>query len=113
MTVTQLTRLTLMDLLNTANKHYDEKYLSMYFDVASGGRKAGSGDTLAEFIVSELREGFDGKSSREQQVAAAVRMLERAKEDIQNAIVGLQELESSGRINVARKGVIRDGPPDR
>jgi len=78
MTVTQLTRLTLMDLLNAANKHYDEKYLSVYFDVASGGRKAGSGDTLAEFIASELREGFDGKSSREQQVAAAVRMLERA-----------------------------------
>ena len=42
-----------------------------------------------------------------------VRSVTASKEDIQNAIVGLQELESSGRINVARKGVIRDGPPDR
>ena len=95
MTTTQRTRLTLTDLLNAANEHYYEGYLSMYFDVTTGGRRAASGDTLAEFIVCELRESFDGKSSRERQVAAAVRMLERAKEDIQNAIVGLQEINSS------------------
>lgn len=97
MATTQRTRLTLTDLLNAANVHYDDSYLSMYFDVTTGGRRAGSGDTLAEFIVCELRESFDGKGSRKRQVAAAVRMLERAKKDIQNAIVGLQELEAAGR----------------
>lgn len=95
MTATPRMRLTLMDILNAANEHYDESYLSAYFDVTNGGRRAGSGDTLAEFIVCELRESFDEKSSRERQVAAAVRMLERAKADIQNAIVGLQEINSS------------------
>ncbi len=94
MTAMQRTRLALTDLLNAANEHYDENYLSMYFDVRTGGPRAGSGDTLAEFIVCELREGFDGRSSPQRQVAAAVRMLQHAKRDIQNAIVGLRELES-------------------
>ncbi len=110
MTATQRMGLTLMDLLNAANEHYDENYLSMYFDVTTAGRRAGSGDTLAEFIVCELREGFDGRSSRERQVAAAIRVLERAKEDIQKAIVGLRELESADRLNIARNGAPHFGP---
>ena len=84
--------LKVVELLNAANKHYDENYLSVYFDVATGHCKQGSGDTLAEFIVCELRETFDRRRSREQQVAAAVRVLERAKRDIQRAINGLREL---------------------
>ena len=87
---TQNTKLT--NLLNAANKYYDESYLTAYFNVATGGRRAGSGDTLAGFIVSEVRESFDGKASRERQVAAAVDILEQAKKDIQNAIDGLREL---------------------
>lgn len=92
MATTQPTRLTLMDLLNAANEHYHENYLSMYFDVRTGRRRAGSGDTLAEFIVRELHENFDRTSPPERQVADAVRALERAQEDIQDAIVGLREL---------------------
>jgi hypothetical protein len=101
MTAAQRIRLKLTDLLNAANKHYDQSYLSAYFDSATGGPRTGSGDTLTEFIVCELRQSFDGKSSRGRQVAAAVRILERAKEDIQNAIVGLQELEPGNRVNIA------------
>ncbi|HEX4076583.1 MAG TPA: hypothetical protein VHX49_14370 [Candidatus Acidoferrales bacterium] len=93
MTGTKRTKLTVTDLLNAANEHYDEKHLSMYFDARTGGHRAGSGDTLAEFIVCELRENFDGRSSPERQVAAALRALERAREDIQNAILGLRELK--------------------
>jgi hypothetical protein len=100
MTATQRTRLTLMDLLNGANNHYDGSYLSVYFDAATGEPRTGSGDTLAEFIVCELRESFDGKSSRGRKVAVAVRMLERAKEDIQNAIDGLRELEPGSRVDI-------------
>ena len=80
------------ELLNAANKHYDENYLSAYFDVTTGRQKKGSGDTLAEFIVFELRESFDGRRSRKGHIAAAVRALERAKQDIQSAIDGLDEL---------------------
>ena len=110
MTATQRTRLTLTDLLNAANKHYDDSYLSVYFDVTTGGPRAGSGDTLAEFIVSELRESFDRESSGERQLAVAVRMLERAKDDIQNAIRGLQELEPRSRVNIGWNSAPQEGP---
>lgn len=98
----QGTRFTLAELLNAANQHYDEGYLSSYFDVTTGGRKAGSGDTLAEFIVCELRENFDRQSPRGRQLATAVRVLERAKKDIQNAIVGLRQLGTPSRLNLDR-----------
>jgi hypothetical protein len=84
--------LSLGDILNVANKHYTESYLSPYFNATTGRSKRGSGDTLAQFIVRELREGFDSAYSRERQVDAAVQALERAKEDLQCAIDGLREL---------------------
>lgn len=86
-------RLTLSELLNGANKRYDENYLSEYFDAATDEAKTGSGDSLAEFIVRELRETFDENSTRAQQLASAIRALEQANRDIQNAINGLRELE--------------------
>lgn len=92
MTNYKLKSLSLTDLLNAANKNYSENYLSRYFDVTTGRAKRSSGDTLAQFIVRELGEGFDSKSPRERQVVAAVRALQRAKEDIQRAIDGLREL---------------------
>jgi hypothetical protein len=85
-------RFTVADILNAANKHYDEGYLSTYFDGTTGRCKRGSGDTLAEFIVHELRESFEGRGTRQRKVAGAIRALERAKRDIQTAIAGLREL---------------------
>jgi hypothetical protein len=92
MATTKLKGLKLTDLLNAANKHYGEAYLSRYFDGTNGRFKRGSGDTLAKFIVHELGEGFDSTHHRDHQVAAAVQALERAKKDIQRAIDGLREL---------------------
>jgi hypothetical protein len=92
MTTRNLKGLTLADLLNVANKHYGESYLSRYFDGATGRFKRGSGDTLAQFIVHELGESFDSEHRREHQIAAAVQALERAKKDLQRAINGLREL---------------------
>ena len=40
------------------------------------------GDTLAEFIVRELCDTFDAKASTGEQVTEAVRVLNRAKEDL-------------------------------
>lgn len=71
-------RLTLNELLTTVNTRYDENYLSEYFDPNTGRAKAGSGDSLAKFIVCELRETFEEDSTRQQQLALAVRTLERA-----------------------------------
>ena len=92
MTTYKLDALTLTDLLNAANKNYSENYLSEYFDVTTGRAKRGSGDTLAQFIVREMGEGFSSTSPRKRQVVVAVRALQRAKDDIQRAIDGLREL---------------------
>lgn len=86
--------LTLVELLNAANRRYDDSYLSEYFDRITGKPKAGSGDGLAEFIVRELRETFDEDSSRTNQIASAVATLQRAGNDIQNAINGLREIKN-------------------
>lgn len=109
MTATQRTKLTLMNILNAANEHYDESYLSAYFDATTGEPIARSGDTLAEFIVRELRETFEEQSSRERQVATAVRVLDRAKDCIENAIVGLEELKSAGSASTSRSRAPRQG----
>jgi len=88
-------RLELADILRAANKRYPDNYLSEYFDEVTGGRRSGAGDVLACFIVSELRETFDGKHARDGRVSEAIGVLERAKIDIQAAIDGLRELSVS------------------
>ncbi len=92
MIATEHTKLTLADLLNAANKYYDDSYLSTYFDPVSGDSRSGSGDLLAKLIASELRDTFDDQSSRDLQIAAAIRVLQNLREDIQNAIDGLHDL---------------------
>jgi hypothetical protein len=90
---TERTKLTLPELLNAANRNYCDGYISEYFDASTGrAKRGGSGDTLAEFIASEIGEIFDAESSREDQVRSAVKALERAKGDLQTAIDGLKEL---------------------
>lgn len=91
----QQPRLALQDLLNGANRRYEDGYLSMYFDPATGKANAGTGDGLAEFIVRELREIFDESSTRKKQIALAIHTLQRASNDIQNAIDGLRELDDA------------------
>lgn len=92
MATTKRMGLTLPDLINAANKHYKDGCVSEYFEATTGGAKgSASGDTLAEFIVREICETFNRVSSRQNQVRTAVRALERAKEDLQNAIDGLRQ----------------------
>ena len=55
----QSKRLSLFELLKIANEAYEDGYLAEYFDPDTGASRAGSGDTLAEFIVREIRDTFD------------------------------------------------------
>jgi len=52
----QSKRLSLVELLNLANEVYDDGCLAEYFDSDTGTPRAGSGDTLAEFIVREIHD---------------------------------------------------------
>ena len=55
----------LVELLNRANSAYPDNYLSEYFDDKTGEPITPiAGDTLAKFIVAELRETFEPNSHR-------------------------------------------------
>lgn len=94
MRVSRKKKVNLKDILDAANTHYPDGYLSNYFDKKTDEPKKGTGDSLAGFIVCELRESLEVAFPAERQVEQAVRALERARDDIQTAINGLLELRS-------------------
>jgi hypothetical protein len=83
-------RLSLVGLLNIANEAYDDGYLAEYFDPDTGASRGGSGDTLAEFIVREIRDTFDPTAIRCEQLEEARRVLMNAIDDLENVIERLQ-----------------------
>jgi len=83
-------RLSLVELLNLANEAYDDGYLAEYFDPDTGTPRAGSGDTLAEFIVREIRDTFDPNARRSAQLEEAGRVLMNAIDDLESVIERLQ-----------------------
>lgn len=81
--------MTLAQLLDRANQGYPDGFLTEYYDPDTGEARAGSGDTLALFIVTELRETFDPTASDETQLAEARRVLDRAQEELAGVIASL------------------------
>jgi hypothetical protein len=82
--------LSLVELLKIANEAYEDGYLAEYFDPDTGAARAGSGDTLAEFIVREIRDTFDPNASRMAQLEEARRVLMNAIDDLESVIERLQ-----------------------
>jgi hypothetical protein len=82
--------LSLVELLKIANEPYEDGYLAEYFDPETGASRAGSGDTLAEFIVREIRDTFDPNATRSAQLEEARRVLLNAIDDVENVIERLQ-----------------------
>jgi hypothetical protein len=80
--------MTLIELLNVANSGYPDNYLASYYD-QNGQAKEGWGDSLAEFIVNELRETYDDKADDHQQLWEAISCLEKAKTDMDSVIAAL------------------------
>jgi len=78
--------LSLVELLNVAN----DGYLAEYFDPDTGASRAGLDDTLAEFIVREIRDTFDPTAIRSEQLEEARRVLMNAIDDLENVIERLQ-----------------------
>ncbi len=82
--------LTLVGLLNLANEGYPDGFLSEYYDAETGKHRNGDGDTLAKFIVIELRDNFDPEATREDQIEEAHRVLNNAIDDIEHVIRALE-----------------------
>ena len=76
-----------LELLKAANRHYPDGQLASYFDEKTGElvEDGEGGDGLAKFIVIELSEAADTPQE-------AVRLMEKAQDDIRDAIIGLLEL---------------------
>jgi len=85
--------MTLPELLNAANKGYPDGCLTEYYDIKTGARRRGQGDTLAEFIVLELIDTFDSKATDDTQIDEATHALERARTELLGVI---QALENNG-----------------
>lgn len=76
-----------LELLKAANRHYPDGYLANYFDEETGDfDRWSSGDGLALFIVLELSEAAEGDP------VEAIRLMERAKNNLDEVIQGLQGL---------------------
>lgn len=86
--------LTLLALLESANRAYPDGQLSWYFDEKSGTpiRNPDGGDTLALFVVLELAETFDEDADRAAQLGEAIRLMERAVSDLQGVVAELSRM---------------------
>ena len=76
--------MTILELLNLANKGYPDGFLSEYFDPETGDYlDSGFGDALAGAIVVELLCTFDPDATDQEQVDTAYRFLANYCTDIQ------------------------------
>ena len=87
--------MTFLDLLNQANTGYPDGFLARYYHAGSGEPVANSGDTLAQFIVTDLRETFDPGGTDENQLEEAARVLERARADLASTISAIEVIRGS------------------
>jgi hypothetical protein len=79
--------MTLARLLKLANLGYPDRDLQHYFRPDGTERDPTyTWDTLAQFIVRELRDTYDPDASDLDQLAGAVRVLDAAKRDIDGVI---------------------------
>lgn len=75
--------LTIEELLAIANKYYPDCMLSRDEEEIDG-------DTLALFIVREIKDTFDPCASVEDQLEEAARVMTRAESELHELITGLE-----------------------
>jgi hypothetical protein len=80
-------------LIHKAAAGYPDGLLLVYWDGRQPIHKRDGGDTLAEFIVRELAETFDGAADTPAQIAEAVRVLRKAQADLAGIITKLVTAE--------------------
>ncbi len=81
----------IMEIIHSA---YPDAMTRNYWDPVQRRPAPGSGDTLAEFIVKEIADTYDAKASHSEQLAEAIRVLERARSDIGNVVSALHQVQS-------------------
>lgn len=86
--------MTLNQVIKAANRHYPDGLLDACWDYANERPRTASkaGDTLALFIVRELRDVYNPEASTEEQIKEAHRAMECAAEELHEVARGLREV---------------------
>jgi hypothetical protein len=67
-------------IMEIAHKAYPDEGTREYWDEMTGEvDEAGSGDTLAQFIVREIAETYDSGANDQEQIDEAARVIRRAE----------------------------------
>ena len=85
--------MTLVELLTIANKGYPDGYLAELFDPETGDPVPDAdekGDTLALFILREIREVYYSEASRDENLQSAIGVLEVCRRDVDDTIGALE-----------------------
>ena len=88
--------MTLNQLVCRAASVYPDAYPLEYFDLGKSAPKANPNDDdkLAQFIAFELAETFDPAASEGEQIAAAVKTMQRASDELATVAHALSDLTS-------------------
>ena len=86
--------MTLNEIVVRAASAYPEEYILEYWDMEDAGPRDNpdAGDTLAEFIARELHDTYDPDAGDAEQVATAVRAVQRAADELQLVAHALSDL---------------------
>ncbi len=76
--------MTLNQLVCRAASAYPDAYVTEYRDAvkAEPRKNPCGGDTLAEFVATELYETYDSESGDNEQLATAVKVMQAAADDL-------------------------------
>ncbi|MDZ4263793.1 MAG: hypothetical protein U1B30_15860 [Pseudomonadota bacterium] len=91
--------MTLVELLNIANQGYPDMTLEQLYNHETGEPVDNAdeiGDTLALFILRELRDTFNPDASEDVQVGEAIRVVEMAIDDLMAVASALERDERAG-----------------
>ena len=80
----------LTEIIEAADKAYPDGMVKLYFENPNGNH----GDTLAKFIVLELKDTFDEEATDADQIWTAERTLSRAREELAKV---QEAIEAMGR----------------
>ena len=72
----------LNELLEIVHRAYPSEDTRRCWDAKKQKVRTGAGDTLAEFIVREIADGFDAKATARAQVADALLAMHRAQGEL-------------------------------
>ena len=78
---------------------YPEAYILTYWDMERQEPRKNrlGGDTLAQFIAQEIADTYDGDASDEDQIAEAVRVMQRAADDLVKVAQAIRDMLPEAR----------------